>query len=174
MLAGADLRPGDVVLEYGPGTGSLTRPIRRLLHAVGGVGYLGIEREPGFTEILRREMPELTFVTGRVEDVERLLVEHHLPPPKLVVSGLPLILMQTMEPIVATTAKILAGGGSFRTFSYVHSYPAPSAARLRRLMRTHFDRFSIRGPVARNLPPALVLRGDVLGTGAAAAGFVDS
>ncbi len=164
MLVDLDLRGDDVIVEYGAGTGSLTRSIRDRLQREPELRYLGIEREPGFCAILQQRWPELTFATAQVEDVQRLLAEHRLPDPKVIVSGLPLILLPTMEHIVRQAYEVLTPGGSFRTFSYLQSYPLESARRLRRLMAETFDTFSIGRLVTRNFPPAFVLRGDKLAT----------
>lgn len=160
MLAGLELRPGDLILEYGPGTGAFTRVIAERLEAVPGLRYLGIEREPGFCDILRARLPQLTFAQGSVEDVRALLAQHGLGAPRAIVSGLPLILLPAMERIVRTAQEILQPGGSFRTFSYLQSYVTPGARRLRALMRECFDGFELSHLVARNFPPAFVLRGD--------------
>ncbi len=161
MLDGLDLQDGDVLVEYGAGTGSLTEAISERLHSDWhGVRYLGIERERGFCDVLRRRFPRLEFVQDQVEAVDRLLHERGLPPPAAVISGLPLIFLPTRKEIVEGTAEILAPGGSFRTFSYVQSYVTRGAREVRAAMTRAFGRFTIHGPVLRNFPPALILRGD--------------
>ncbi|MCA8955574.1 MAG: hypothetical protein KDC87_05840 [Planctomycetes bacterium] len=160
MLLDLDLRPGDLIVEYGPGTGALTQEIRRAIRPIDGVRYLGIESEAGFCDVLRQRMPELQFANARVEQIEQLLAERDLPRPKAIISGLPLIFLPAMEEIVSTAYQVLDHGGTFRTFSYVQSYITPGARRLRRAMRDRFDRFRIARLVARNFPPALVLQGD--------------
>jgi phosphatidylethanolamine/phosphatidyl-N-methylethanolamine N-methyltransferase len=157
MVAGLQLQRGDLVLEYGPGTGALTDVIRE--HLPAGVHYLGIEREASFCAILARRMGDLAFEHGRVEDVEAILRRRGLPPPAAILSGLPLILLPTMHEIVTTAARIVRPGGTFRTFSYIQSYPTPAARRLRRLMSVTFAQFSISPLVTRTFPPAMVLCG---------------
>lgn len=161
MYRDHEWRDGDVCVEYGPGTGSFTAFARDQVRAHQG-SYLGIERELSFCEVLRKRMPGLGFVHGSVEEVREHLADAGLPRPRLIISGLPLILMPAakMEHIVRTTAELLEPGGSFRTFSYVHSWPARPTRRLRALMREHFDEFSMSRPVWWNCPPAFVLRGD--------------
>src|SRR5262249_17992116 len=122
MLRDLDLHRGDVVIEYGPGTGSVTEVIRRKSREVGGLRYLGIERDADFCAILRASMPELEFANAQVEDVERLLAERRLAAPRAIISGLPLIFLPTMAVIVRTASAMLAPGGSFRTFSYLQSW----------------------------------------------------
>lgn len=159
MVRDLDLQEQDVVIEYGVGTGSLTPTIGDLVGRTPGARYLGIEREPGFVDILRGRFPRLEFANAQVEDVERLLEEHRMQAPRAILSGLPLILLPTMEEIVRTTERVLQPGGEFRTFSYLQSYPTRAAGRLRRLMKETFAEFSMSRLVLRNFPPAFVLRG---------------
>jgi len=159
MVRGLALRPNDVVCEYGVGTGSFTPTIGAMVEQTPGARYLGIEREPGFVEILRQRFPRLEFANAQVEAIEGLLDEHRMKAPRAILSGLPLILLPTMEEIVRTTERVLEPGGEFRTFSYLQSYPTRSAGRLRRLMKETFAEFTMSKLVLRNFPPAFVLRG---------------
>lgn len=160
MIRGLDLKRGDVMLEYGPGTGAFTRVIREQLVQAGGVRYLGIERESGFCDILRQQMPEMLFENGQVENAGQMIAAHGLQRPRAIVSGLPLIFLPTMDEIVRDAYELLEDGGSFRTFSYLQSYVTPGARRLRALMKETFDRFEMSRLVGRNFPPAFVLRGE--------------
>ena len=159
MLQGIDLRPGDVVVEYGPGTGAFTREVAPLVER--GVRYLGIEMHPDFHRCLQQRFPALTFVHGSAEDVDRYLAEHGLPAPRAVISGLPLAAMpaEAMTTIVERTRKALAPGGQFRQFSYVHFYVFSGALGLRQLMKRFFPVFTLSRPVFRNMPPAFVYGG---------------
>jgi len=159
MVRDLPLDHGATVVEYGVGTGSFTPTIQGLVEATPGARYLGVEREPEFVDILRARFPKLGFANDQVEDIERLLRERQLPAPQAILSGLPLILLPTMEEIVRRTYEVLAPGGEFRTFSYLQSYPTRAAGRLRRLLRDTFDEYSASEFCWRNFPPALVLRG---------------
>ena len=48
------LTRGDVIVEYGCGTGSLTASIAQAVQCVSVVRYLGIEREAAFCDVLSR------------------------------------------------------------------------------------------------------------------------
>jgi phosphatidylethanolamine/phosphatidyl-N-methylethanolamine N-methyltransferase len=159
MVRGLMLQPGDVVVEYGPGTGALTQAIAAWASRVPKVRYLGIERERGFCEILRQRFPQFEFANAQVEDVQQLLAERGMQAPRAILSGLPLILLPTMREIVRTAEAVLQPGCEFRTFSYLQSYPTPAAGRLRTLMRETFEQFSMSRLVLKNFPPAFVLRG---------------
>lgn len=158
MVADLPLAAGDLVVEYGPGTGALTESIARHT-AAAGARYFGIERDPGFAALLRQRFPELEFAAAPVERVRELLAERGLPAPAAILSGLPLILLPNMADIVATAAAVLRPGGQFRTFSYLQSCAAPAAHRLRRQLRTEFASYRSSRLVLRNLPPAFVLCG---------------
>jgi len=155
-----ELRLGerDTLLELGPGTGALTAHIRRILPRPDA--YLGIDREPGFIEILEERFPDLRFVPGDAEEAERLCRDHGLAPPRVILSGLPFASMRRheQERILANVARLLSDGGTFRTFQYIHGYVLPSAARFRR----HTERVlgtsaHLSAPLFANLPPAYVL-----------------
>lgn len=159
MIRDLDLDQGATVVEYGVGTGSFTPTIQRLVDATPGARYLGVEREPEFVDVLQNRFPTLSFANDQVEDIERLLAERALPAPQAILSGLPLILLPTMDEIIRRTEAVLAPGGEFRTFSYLQSYPTRAAAKLRRLLKETFDEHSISKMCWRNFPPAMVLRG---------------
>jgi phospholipid N-methyltransferase len=161
MLEGLGLVRGDLVLEYGPGTGAFTVEVARLCAEGAGLRYLGIEKDPGMYAFLRKRFPELDFELGDALDVQAICRARRLPQAAAVISGLPLIFLDRpdLEGVVAATGACLRPDGVFRTFSYMHSYPSRGAAMLRELMGAGFESFELSTPVLRNLPPALVLSG---------------
>ena len=159
MVRDLALRPGDLVIEYGAGTGALTSAIASRLAMTPGARYLGIEQDSGFCRRLRQRFPRLDFADDRVENVQALCAERGLPAPRAILSGLPLVLMPTLRDIVLEAERVLMPGGEFRQFSYLLSWPTPRAHELRRLMRETFAASSCSALVWRNLPPAWVLKG---------------
>ncbi len=151
------LKAGDVVVEYGPGTGPVTQILEETLPP--GVEYLGIELNAEFVQVLRRRFPQRRFHHGSVADVEQVLTDAGLPKPKLIISGLPFASLPVNErkKIIDSTAKVLQPGGQFRTFQYLHAYPLPKASKFRKSMVGGFGPLSLTGPVLCNLPPAFVL-----------------
>jgi phospholipid N-methyltransferase len=161
MFCGLRLSSGDVVLEYGPGTGSFTLEVERLRSIGVNLRYLGVEKDPGMHQFLKQRFPELEFVLGDAVDVMDLCQARSLPAATAVISGLPLILIdrRTLYGIFAATRACLRPNGVFRTFSYVHSYPSRRAGELRGLIQQCFEEYELSAPVLRNLPPAFTLTG---------------
>lgn len=157
LLGGVPFGAGDFVLEYGPGTGSVTQFLR---HSVrNGVRYLGIERDPKLHSLLVQRYPEMQFHLGSCEDVVSILKARNLPRPVFIVSGIPWASLppKMQERIIQGTKEILAPGGEFRTFQYVLSYGMTKAKKFRAKMTGLFDDFRRIGPIFRNVPPAYVL-----------------
>jgi phospholipid N-methyltransferase len=153
------LRPGDLVLEYGPGTGPVTAVLDRALHSHPEARYLGIELNGGFVDLLRRRYPQREFVHGSVVDVEGLLARRGLGPARYIISGLPFASLpqELQRGTIDGIRAVLAEGGEFRTFQYVHAYRLPAARRFRRLMADHFPHCERSRLIVRNIPPAYVL-----------------
>ena len=151
------LTAGDVVVEYGPGTGPMTAAIHRRMPD--GVKYLGIELNPRFHGLLTERYPELDFHLGSASEVAGLLKEKGLPRPRRIISGLPFASLpqEVQDGVVDATAEVLAEDGEFRTFQYVHAYALSSARRFRSRMAEKFGGFKRSAPVIRNVPPAYVL-----------------
>ncbi len=157
LVGPADLGSDDVVVEYGPGTGAITARIAEILPE--GARFVGIELEPAFVRKLRARFPRLSFYEGSVVDVARILREHDVDRPRRIVSGLPFASLpaEVQTGVVRATAEVLAEGGEFRTFQYVHAWGLPTARRFRAMMDQHFASFERSRPVLRNVPPAYVL-----------------
>jgi phospholipid N-methyltransferase len=158
MVRDLHLPETGAILELGPGTGSFTRAIEPLLGPRNG--YLGLDHDPEFIALLRRNHPGLEFVEADLRDLERLLdarpLELHA-----VLSGLPLVAMprQTVEDLLVLVRDRLAPGGLFRTFSYVQMLASPHSWWLRGCVRRVFPRFAVRGPIWRNVTPAVIFEG---------------
>jgi phospholipid N-methyltransferase len=153
------LLPGELIVEYGPGTGPATAVIDAELPPA--AQYLGIELEPRFHDVLARRYPHLRFHLGSAADVRSILAARSLPPAKRIVSGLPFASLPAAVQdavIDGIVAVLRESKGEFRTFQYVHAYQMGAARRFRAMMQERFDGFERIGPIVRNVPPAFVLR----------------
>jgi len=154
MIDDLPITPGDPVVELGPGTGVFTRQI----HEKTGT-YHGIERNPRFTRLLDQRFPDLTFVNGLAEDGFELYSGMGLPPPKVIVCGLPLAIWarDLQDCVIDEIDNLMTSGCIFRTFQYAHSFGFPLAIRFRRKMNALLGPCQRSRIVLRNLPPAFIL-----------------
>ncbi|MCC6670012.1 MAG: phospholipid methyltransferase [Planctomycetes bacterium] len=158
MVAGIELAPGDVVVEFGPGLGPFTALLRETMPR--GVRYLGIELDPKFYRHLTERFPDLAFHHGSADEADVVLERMGLPKAKLILSGLPFASFphDLQARILDATQRALRPDGLFRTFTYVGIGAATAAGkRFRRMMRERFARAWQSKPVLRNVPPAYVL-----------------
>ena len=159
LVGHLDLAPGELVVEFGPGTGPATAIVKQVLpkHA----RYLGIELEPRFHKLLSDRFQGMDFHLGSACDLRQILAERGLPKPARILSGLPFASLppKVQDGVIDGVVWTLKDGdGDFRTFQYVHAYGLRAARRFRALMAERFHGFERIGPVVRNVPPAFVLR----------------
>lgn len=155
-LAAVVPRIGDpVVVELGPGTGSVTTAIEYRLAGRGR--HVAIEIDPGLARYLRTRHTEVEVLVGDAADLERLFAEHQVPAVDAVVSGLPWSLIGTdaQRAIVAATARVLRPGGCFTTFAYLHALSMTRACQFRALLGEMFFEVLTTRTVWWNLPPAV-------------------
>lgn len=159
MVRDLHLEAGDLVLEYGPGTGPMTRALHQLDLPGRGVSYLGIELDEQFHHALSHCFPDMDFHHGNVEDIAAILAERGAGQAKYIISGLPFaVLPESIQlGIVDGVDDVLSVGGEFRTFQYVHAYNMKASKRWRAMMQERFGQHSRSTPVLRNVPPAYVL-----------------
>lgn len=156
MLEDVEMTSGMRVVEFGPGTGALTKQILDVLPVDGQL--LAIEREPVFVRMLTQRFPRGDFVLNTVAHVREIADTRGLLPIDHIISGLPFASLPealTLD-ILDSVEEVLRPGGTFHTFQYLHAYHFTSARTFRERMN---DRF---GPVRRcctewrNIPPAYV------------------
>lgn len=158
LVGRLELAPGDLVVEFGPGTGPVTAVLQEALPA--HARYLGIELAPNFHAMLTQRFPSMPFHLGSAGDLVQILAERGLPKPRRIVSGLPFASLPTavQDAVIDGVVASLAPGGDFRTFQYLHAYGMRRAKRFRARMDERFASVERIGPVFRNVPPAYVLR----------------
>ena len=145
----AGLRPGDRVVEFGPGTGVLTRAI--LEAGVSPADLTLFEFNADFVGHLRKAFPGVT-VHNQGAQTAATLVKGSV---SAVISGLPLLSMplDIRDAIVRAAFDLLAPGGHYMQFTYGARPPlsdAQIAALNLSVEQTAFILF--------NLPPARVLK----------------
>ena len=156
MIDGVSLKPGDVIVEYGPGTGPFTKLLRD--HVAAGVDYIGIEYDKNLYKNLTSRFSEMRFHHGSAEDTPAILKHYKMKPASLIVSGLPFANMPTtlQERILNATQEALMENGMFRTFSYLLSSIRPRITHFQKMVSIRFNHKHQNTTVLRNFPPARV------------------
>ena len=157
MLEGITFEPGDIIVEYGPGTGAFTELILERLPE--GARYLGIERDPHFHGHLVQRFPGVDFHKGSAEEIRELLDNRGWRNPRLILSGLPFVSMplDIQELILTATRDVLHDDGEFRTFTYPICWFMTGSVRFRKVALNHFGEHRKSKTINKNIPPAKVL-----------------
>jgi phospholipid N-methyltransferase len=152
FLVNEVLRPIDwerarVIVEYGPGVGTITAEILKRMRP--DAHLVAIETNEAFVRFLRTALPDsrLHLVHDSASQVQAVLKRLGLPAPSYIVSGIPLGSMP--EPlradIVSKSRAALEPGGAFLVYQFT-SRVLPVLQRTFQDVRRGFER--------RNLPPA--------------------
>ncbi|MCC5829942.1 MAG: hypothetical protein JJU36_10895 [Phycisphaeraceae bacterium] len=157
MVEGLTFEPGEGVVELGPGTGVFTERLVPLLPDPSC--YIGIDRDPVFVPLLRKRYPQLNFVQGMAEEVDRHVREAGIRRIKAVVSGLPWASMpeQMQRDIVGSLNRLMQPGSEFRTFQYLHIYKYRTSTRFRAMMSEWFGPYRVSRAIWFNVLPAVVV-----------------
>jgi phospholipid N-methyltransferase len=153
------IQEGELVVEYGPGTGPMTAVIKERLPR--NARYLGVELQSDFHELLCGRFSGMDFHHGSAGDIKQILADRGLPRPARIISGLPFasLPIPVQDSVVDGLVWALEDSEcDFRTFQYAHAYGMKSARRFRARMSERFEHFERIGPIVRNVPPAFVLR----------------
>ncbi len=145
-----------VVVEFGPGTGALTRAIVPELRD--DADFLAIEINPEFAEALRARYPRARVVQGCATQVKAYLRRMGHETCDCIISGLPWTLFDAdlQHDLLDAAREALRPGGAFLTFAYVQSPFLPGGRRFRQKLHEHFSEVSVSPTVWGNVPPAFV------------------
>jgi phosphatidylethanolamine/phosphatidyl-N-methylethanolamine N-methyltransferase len=156
MLAPIDFCAARTIVEFGPGTGALTREIAA--RVAEDCRYLGIELNAAFVRELAGQFPHLRFVQGSVVDLPTILAAQRIRMIDAIVCGLPwaTLPISLQGSVFAAIDQALVPGGTFVTFGYLQSLVLPGAWALRRRLMRSFAEVGRSPIVWGNVPPAFV------------------
>ena len=147
MLSPIDWESTKLVVEYGPGVGTFTRPI--LGKMAPDATLVTIDTNADFTRYLREAIddPRLVPVPGSAADVEKILSDRGLPDADYVLSGLPFSTLPpgVGEAIAEATSRVVRPGGAFLVYQF--------SPKVLDFIKPHFDKID-RGFEWINVPPA--------------------
>ena len=147
VLEPIDWQRAQVIVEYGPGVGTITGEILRRMRP--DAHLIAIETNNDFVRFLGKSLadPRLQVVHDSAAEVQNVLQRLGLPPANYIVSGIPLGSMP--EPlrakIVSESRAALAPGGRFLVYQFT-ARALPALQRTFHHVQRSFER--------RNLPPA--------------------
>ena len=146
---------GQLVVEFGTGTGAITKKINERLE---GQQFLGFELNRDFIDLLQKKWPHLDICPRSAADLMDELEKRQLEAADLIVSGLPWAFFpdHLQNAILAATAQGLAPNGVFSTFAYVHALRLKQARSFSEKLNLHFDKVQTSKVIWRNLPPAII------------------
>ena len=149
MLAEFDWATTKTVVEYGPGTGVVTRAL--LARMAPDARLVAFEINADFVAYLRESIsdPRLTVIEASAETVEAALAALRLGACDAAISSLPFSIMPeaVRQGIVAATARVLAPGAMLVGYQY--------STRWLDELRAGFGAVTVRFE-PRNWPPAFV------------------
>jgi phospholipid N-methyltransferase len=147
VLSPIDWERARVIVEYGPGVGTMTGEILRRLHPEGRLVVM--ETNQDFVRFLRTSFPDprLHVEHESAAEVQAVLQRLGLPLAGYIISGIPLGSMPdpVRADIVAKSRDALEPGGKFLVYQFT-SRVLPVLRRTFRYVRRSFE--------GRNLPPA--------------------
>jgi len=152
MVASIDFTKANVIIEYGPGTGSFTEEIVKRMRP--GTKLLALETNPSFVHELQQKYAHIEgveIINASAEHADALRKKRSLPAPDYIISGLPFAALpaHVSQAILAATITLLEGKGTFITFQYT--------LLKRKLLESYFNDIEITREL-RNIPPAYILR----------------
>ncbi|GAA2809369.1 class I SAM-dependent methyltransferase [Saccharopolyspora taberi] len=143
-----------VVVELGPGTGSLSNGIRERLPA--GARHIGIELGADLAEHLREHKPWMEVIHGNAGDLLSLLDERGIGKVDAVISSIPWSLLpdEEQDHILKQTTEALAPNAAFTALTYLPADRTAGGRRFRVRLAETFDEV-LTHTTWRNLPPIL-------------------
>jgi phospholipid N-methyltransferase len=158
MISDIEFQQLDCIVELGPGTGAITQCIAA--SAKPGAEIISVELDRRMAEALRLRFPRVAVVNASATDLRMILNGRGRTCADAVISALPWTNFpkKLQSDILDAIEDILAPGGYFTTFAYIHGVCLPTAQHFRRTLRRRFHSLEILPVVWRNVPPAIVYR----------------
>jgi len=150
MLKGIDFNTIDIMVEYGPGDGVITRELLKRLKPEAKL--LAIEiNEPFANDLEKTEDNRLITIHGSAENVRDMLSSRGISEVDMVLSGIPfsLIRYRTRIKIISETRAILKPSGTFLVYQ--------ASIQLNGLLKKYFSEVDIKY-TWKNIPPLVIFR----------------
>ncbi|MGJ7905556.1 class I SAM-dependent methyltransferase [Actinopolyspora sp. H202] len=143
-----------VVVELGPGTGSLSVEIRKRLPAAGR--HVGIELDERMVRHLRGRIPEMETVHGDARELRSTLPGLGIDSADVIVTSIPWSLLDVNEQyeVLRQCRRSLAPGGVFTAMTYLPMRHSAGGRRFRARLEAGFGEV-LTHTTWRSVPPML-------------------
>lgn len=152
----AQVDQAGLVIEYGPGTGAITRSI--VQQASNESKVICLEINDNFVEYLQQEFPDLDVRNDSATAVRKHIADLGHDTCDAIVSGLPFANFddELQIEILEETFEALAPGGKFVTFAYITGINLPKGRQFQKNLVKQFNSFETSPLIWKNFPPAYV------------------
>ncbi len=144
LLEQIDFQRARVIVEFGPGVGTITQRVLPRLHP--SAKLVVIEMNADFVRYLKQTNGDerLQVVHGSAADVDRILRQLDLPPADYIISGIPFTTMTdtVRESLLHKTRNALAPTGSFLVYQFTRAV-RPDLHRIFGNVREEFEPLNI-------------------------------
>jgi phosphatidylethanolamine/phosphatidyl-N-methylethanolamine N-methyltransferase len=150
MLKGVDFDKIDILVEYGPGDGVITRELLKRLKPDATLFAIEIN-EPFANDLAKSKDERLIVIHGSAEDVHEVLSARGINEADMVLSGIPfsLIRYRTRIKIISATRTILKPTGTLLVYQ--------ASIQLNGLLKKFFNKVDIQY-AWKNIPPLVIFR----------------
>jgi len=165
MIDAADLKPGQVVVELGAGTGPMTEEILRRGQYGSPAGsdpawgpFVALEPNPALAPILKERFPGIRVEARYAQDLRAILTEMGQTRADRIVSSLPWAIWpeKLQNEVFDAILDVLAPDGRMVSFGYLHGLLLPASRRFRKVLEGRFASVTTTRVAWLNVPPALV------------------
>jgi phospholipid N-methyltransferase len=133
-----DFAKADVIVEYGPGGGCITRPMLKKMKP--NARLIVIETNDDFADHLEQSIddPRLEVVRDSAENIESILAQRGIKEANYILSGIPFSLfdVEKKDRILVATKNALGESGSFIVYQFLLS-PGDRKQDIKRKLNQH-------------------------------------
>lgn len=118
MTAELGIPKAQAIVEFGPGTGPLTREI--IGNMPRGCKFFAVEKNPRLAKVFRQKLPQVKLYEDTVENIRELCAREQMPKLDVVVSTIPWILLPNdlLDRVFSATVSCMRPGARFSMITY--------------------------------------------------------
>lgn len=154
-----DLKSARTVIEYGPGTGTITA---ELLPRLGEhTKFFVVELSPQMASSFSKVYPDVKLYQRSIAEIGEICAAESLPAAggvDVIISGIPwaVVPLDVQHELLTETAKVLRPGGMMLTYGYHSGLLLKSGREFAKALPKYFSSVKRTKPIWLNMPPAFV------------------